>query len=469
MLTGKWATLIASAVGQSPPRILVIGAGMSGLVAARLLHDAGCAVTVLEARNRLGGRTWTDESLGAAVDLGASWIHGADHNPLSDWCRALRVELIITSDEERYWYEDKVILERSEVWRRAWRGRTVANLALAGAVHYQRLLRRLGRTSNLSLADVIDPVLRSRWLPELDRRVLGSIVSTSEGVQGAPAECLDLEDWYPNDAYGVNALPAGGYRQLIADAVNGLDVRLNLPVTTIAYDSSGVRVVVAETAIQADAVLVTVPLGVLKAGVIKFDPSLEARKSTAIQRIGFGGEGVLSKIILRFPRRFWPAERMWMLSLPPSANQRGIFTSWISLENMLGAPILMAFANGHAAAQFDRYASDEEVLAAAMGVLERMFPGQTVPPEAFCFTRWLSDPWALGSYSYPAVGSPLSDRDAYAESVADRLFFAGEGTQKVDFGTVHAALRSGERAAEEIYRTLIGQGLVADGKPWAAA
>jgi polyamine oxidase len=452
--------------GQALPRVLVVGAGMAGLVAARLLHDSGFGVTVLEARNRLGGRVWTDTSLGVPVDLGGSWIHGADDNPLSDWCRALGIQTVITSDTERYWYEDQLVMERSELWRRAWRGRWVANGVLAAAAAYGRVRRQLGRPVRLSLAAAIEPVLHSRWLPELDRRVLASLVSTSEGVQGAPAEYIDIEDWFPKEAGGVNAIPVGGYKQLIDDAAVGLDIRLGQPVQTLHYDNLGVTAVLGEERLTADLAVVTVPVGILKANKLRFDPPLPPQKAAALSRIGYGGEGVLGKIILRFPHGFWPTDKTWFLSLPPSSKQRGVFTSWISLESIVGAPVLMAFTNGHAAARFDRQASDDEVCQAAMTVLNRMFPGQVPPPERFVFTRWLSDPWALGSYTYPAVGSPLSDRTLYAEPVAQRLYFAGEGTQSADFGTVHAALRSGEQAAEAIFRTYSGVEPVRSA-PWA--
>lgn len=457
----EWATPATS------PRVIVIGAGMAGLVAARLLHDAGFAVTVLEARSRLGGRVWTDQRLGVPVDLGGSWIHGADHNPLSDWCRTLGIDLAITSDDERYWYEGSVMVGRNEVWRRAWRGRLLAALALTGAATLHRWRRRLGGQPRHSLADVVNPILRSRLLPTLDRRVLSWIVSTAEGVQGAPAEYIDIEDWFPGEAHGVNVVPVGGYKQLIDDAAHGVAIRLNTPVARIVYGDTGVHVVTAAERIPADAVVVTVPLGILQSGKLQFDPPLPTAKQAAIQRIGYGGEGVLSKIIMRFPRRFWPDDKQWFISLPSEPAQRGRFGSWLNLERIVGQPVLMAFANGHAAAHFDRHASDEEVCAAAMQVLERMFPGKTLPPEDFIFTRWLSDPWALGSYSYPAVGSPLSDRLRYAEPVGNRLYFAGEATQTQDFGTVHAALRSGEAAADQIVRLYSGREPDRSVRPWA--
>ena len=87
-------------------RVIVVGAGMAGLVAARLLHDSGFAVTVLEARDRLGGRTWTDDSLGAPLDLGGSWVHGVEGNPLTLWCGKLGVALI-ESQGDRLLIDDR--------------------------------------------------------------------------------------------------------------------------------------------------------------------------------------------------------------------------------------------------------------------------------------------------------------------------------------------------------------------------
>ncbi|MCB0009704.1 MAG: FAD-dependent oxidoreductase, partial [Anaerolineales bacterium] len=71
--------------------VLVIGAGMAGLMAARTLHEAGVPVTILEGRDRIGGRTYTDQSLGAPIDLGAAWIHGPDGNPLTPLARQLGI------------------------------------------------------------------------------------------------------------------------------------------------------------------------------------------------------------------------------------------------------------------------------------------------------------------------------------------------------------------------------------------
>src|SRR5258707_15664788 len=124
-MTGSW-----SMGSARPERVIVVGAGMAGLVAARLLHDSGFAVTVLEARDRLGGRTWTDDSLGAPLDLGGSWVHGIDGNPLALWCGKLGITLI-ESQGDRLLIDDRATAPTREgQGRPALLGRAAVQTAL---------------------------------------------------------------------------------------------------------------------------------------------------------------------------------------------------------------------------------------------------------------------------------------------------------------------------------------------------
>ncbi|MCE7979572.1 MAG: FAD-binding protein [Caldilinea sp. CFX5] len=454
--SGSWAVR----VGQTEPKraplnVIVIGAGMAGLVAARLLHDSGCAVTVLEARERLGGRIWTDQRLGAPCDLGASWVHGADHSPLADWCQALGIGLAVTSEETRFVFANGQFQAEGEVLDRAWRGQLYANRAIQR--HSARLQRELaaGRTPQVSLADALEPLLTSRRLRPLDQRVLAWRVSMAEGVQGAPADQLDLREWFPKEVAMVNALPRGGYSQLINDAAQGLTIHTHEPVECISYDGAGVTVLTAANRYRADVALITVPLALLTSGKVRFEPPLPPTKQEAIARIGYGGDGVLNKLVLRFPYVFWAENRNRFLALLDEPTRRGIFTSWISLWPVVQQPILMSFTDGYTGANFDRNGAEEEVLQQGMKTLRRMF-GPTVPePLDHIFTRWLSDPWAMGSYSYPAVGNRVEDRVTYAEPVNERLYFAGEATHLTHYGTVHAALESGQKAAKQIAATYL--------------
>jgi len=439
---------------------------MAGLVAARLLHDAGCDVTVLEARNRVGGRIWTDDRLGVALDLGASWIHGADDNPLTSWCEMLGIKLAITSDETRFVFVGGVQYDEAAVFQRAWRGQLFSQRAIRRMT--ERVQREVdaGRQPHISLADALEPLLTSRRLRPIDRRILAWRIATAEGVQGAPADRLDLRDWYPKEIEMVNAIPLGGYRQLIDDAAHGLTIQCNRPVESIFYASDGVQLRTAKQIYQADIAIVTVPLALLQQQHIRFDPPLPVHKQAAIARIGYGNGAVLNKLLIRFPKVFWPESSNRFLSLLEDSRERGLFTTWINLERFTGAPILMSFTNGQTGAMLDTDGEDGAILAQGMAVLQRMFGRYPLEPEGALFTRWLSDPWARGSYSYPAVGSHLEDRIQYAEPVAEQLYFAGEATDLHQYGTVHAALLSGQQAAQRIWQSHVSHIDLPFQPPW---
>lgn len=452
--TGEWSVNVAeSSRIQRLPRVAVVGAGMAGLVAARLLHDAGCDVIVLEARERLGGRIWTDDRLGVPLDLGASWIHGADDNPLTSWCDSLGIKLAVTSDETRFVFVGGAQYDEATVIQRAWRGQLFAQRAIRRMM--QRLQREVDarREPHFSLADAVEPLLTSRRLRPIDRRILAWRIATAEGVQGAPAQQLDLREWYPKEIEMVNALPLGGYRQLIDDAAQGLTIQCKTAVESIIYGDTGVQLRTAGEIYQADVAVVTVPLAILQEQRIRFEPPLPEHKQAAIARIGYGNGAVLNKLIIRFPKVFWPETSNRFLSLLEDSKERGLFTTWINLERFTGVPILMSFTNGETGATLDTDGEEGAILEQGMAILQRMFGSPPPDPQGAIFTRWLSDPWARGSYSYPAVGGQPEDRIEYAEPVAEQIYFAGEATDLEHYGTVHAALLSGQRAAQRIWQT----------------
>jgi monoamine oxidase len=447
--------------------VLVVGAGMAGLVAARILQDSGFTVTIFEARNRIGGRTWTDDSLGVPCDLGASWIHGAGDNPLTEWAASIGLPLVYTPTSRRRFYRDGNWRSQRDLMRASWRGVSAAALRMWFAGQASERSRGRGEAAT-ALGTAIGPLLDSSSLTLADRRFLAWVVSVSEGVQGAPAEVIDLAEWYPREATGVNAMPRGGYRGLVQDVAAGLDIRLDCIVSLIAYNAGGVTLHTSTGLAHGDAVVVTVPLSLLKSARIAFDPALPPAKQAAIGRIGFGGDAVLNKIFLRFPNRFWPDMQDRCVSLPESPQQRGFFSNWVNVEPVLGQPILAGFASGRAAAKLDREADDEIVVDAALTSLRRMF-GRRIPDiTGYQFTRWLSDPWAGGSYSYAHVGSSNGDRAVYAEPVGGRVFFAGEATATTDYGTVHAALLSGHRVAHDVHAEFCCRSATPQNLPYAA-
>lgn len=442
-------------------RVIVVGAGMAGIVAARLLTESGFKVTVLEARERIGGRLYTNHDLGVPIDLGASWVHGADHNPLSRWFEHEQLPLIHAPQGERGFYEHGKVSRFGALARRGWKGLGVAGLRATQATLASK------RTGNaVSVAQVMQPILDNERLPFFDRRLLAWIVSVTEGVQGAPAEEINLGEWFPREAMGVNSLPGDGYRKLVERAAAGVDFRLGGPVRSVTYHMQGVTVTTERAEHHADCAIVTVPLAHLKLERIRFDPPLPAPKRAAIARLGYGGDAVMNKVILRFEKAFWPAVNERMIVLPQQPGERGRYTNWIDLQPVVNEPVIAGFSNGKQALWQDRDASDEEVVDAALANLARLANAPPPRPVTALVTRWLSDPWALGSYSYASLTSSDEDRREYARPVGDRLYFAGEGTQMHDYGTVQAAVRSGADAAAAIYRRFSGREPELSYLPW---
>ena len=450
-------------------RVVVVGAGMAGLVAARLLHDSGLAVTVLEARARLGGRVWTDSSLGAPLDLGGSWVHGVDGNPLTLWCEKVGVDLV-ESQGDRLLIDKRATAPTRERQRQRVRlGRAAFRTAMEWASWKSKAMARVRGPRSVSVKEAVDPLLHASWLPEIDRLVIATFIEGSEGVQGAPYEAIAAEEWWPVEGLDRNAQPKGGFLPLVEDAARALDVRFNAPVQRVSWSASAVTAILqGGEKIEAERAVITVPLGLLRAGLPAFDPLPPEEQRQAIGRLGYGA-GILGKIYLRFPRRFWPDQPKWFGRLPDAPDQRGTFNTWVSHHHETGLPILLSFANGATAARMDRAATDPEVVEVAMSSLRKMFGDDIPEPEAVAYPRWLSDPWSRGGYTYPGVGSAAEDREVHARPLGDRVFFAGEATEPVEYGTVHAALWSAEQTAEALFQKVTGQTPSRENRPWAGA
>ncbi len=462
--TGSWSMGTGKA-----EHVIVVGAGMAGLVAARLLHDSGFTVTVLEARGRVGGRTWTDDSLGAPLDLGGSWVHGVDGNPLTLWCDKLGIPLVESQGDRLLIDERAKVKTRDGQRKRAILGRAAFNTAMAWASWKSKAMTLSKGPRSISVKQAVDPLLHASWLPEIDKLVIATFVEGSEGVQGAPYDAIAAEEWWPTEGLERNAQPKGGYASLVDDAARQLSIWRSAPVERVAWSDRGVTAILKGGAtVEADRAVIAVPLGLLRAGLPTLDPLPPVEQQKAIGRIGYGA-GILGKIYLRFPHRFWPEQPKWFGRLPDSPDRRGTFNTWVSHVGETGLPILLSFSNGATAARLDRSASDEEVKEVAMSSLRKMFGNDIPEPVGMLYPRWLSDPWSQGGYSYPGLGSTAEDRETYARPLGNRVFFAGEATEPVEYGTVHAALWSGEQTAEALFRAATGVQASRDMRPWAKA
>ncbi len=431
---------------NGPPTVAVVGAGAAGLASARRLADAGFPVVVLEARDRIGGRTWSyDFGGGTTIDLGASWIHGTQPE-FEQLVAELELETVNTDFTN-------MLVHDSSGGTRQIDGETVADLeARFGA----SILVAALNEAKLAIQSLIDRMWQDNLLVGYSREFIQYITTTffetdfAASSETIPAQAfLELlpppgEPTDPGDELGVkNTAFPQGYNQITDHLARGLDIRLNTIVRRIDYSGDSVQIFTNHRRYEADIVIVTVPIGVLKAGKIEFSPALPERKQGAIDRMG---SGVLNKLYLRFPYVFWEREPD---VLGFSRPEKGGFAVWHNMEKITGQPILMAFSSGQSAIDIEEL-RDPEIIALAMERL-RGFYGDEIPePMDYKITRWHSDPFSLGSYSYFALATELGDRAILAEPVGDKVLFAGEATIDRAFAQVPGAYMTGLREADRI-------------------
>ena len=275
----------ASFSEQQNNQVIVVGAGIAGLGAAKELHDSGYEVTVLEASERIGGRIYTDRSLGFPVERGANWIHSnkLDSNRLMGLKDQLNIETHITPLSPTAFQlfnkdGDSVSLTEEEF------NKIDTRIALAA---YAASFFRPSST----LKDVIDSLRNFGLLSFAPNVVIQAYLqnielSAAEDIEKLPIGALITEAEYMESA-GEDEEVFGGFDQFTNYLSQGLDIKLNSPVTKIDYSSDRVNVYVKNIKYSADAVIVTVPLGVLQKGMIKFQPELTQAKQEAINGINW--------------------------------------------------------------------------------------------------------------------------------------------------------------------------------------
>ncbi len=416
--------------------VLIIGAGAAGLAAWRELHSTGFNATVLEARNRIGGRILTDHSTPSPVELGAEFVHG---KPKAIWSilEKARLEAVESSD---------ALLVSGK-----------------GELRPYPAIWKIVEKVNKQI-DPIQEISYDRFLATADASPFEKLVAKSyvEGFNAARAELISVSalataDRAAAEVEGTRQFRlAAGYGSLIDWLAAGLpseSLCLQTAVREIRWHREHVEVVAdcahREVTFLAPRLVVTVPLGVLQLspgthGAIQFVPPLP-QKEAALQHLQVGH---VIKLMIRFRERFWKIHGQFGFVI---SFDGGIPTWWT--QEPLTSNVLTGWAGGSAAEALLNLSRDELLdcairsLGRIFGKAERWLREQV---DGIYYHDWSKDPFSRGAYSYPRVGG-LKAAQTLAEPVNDTIFFAGEAT---DFqganGTVHAALDSGISAARKI-------------------
>lgn len=432
---------------ELPPRteVVVIGAGIAGLAAAAALVAEDYDVVVLEARQRVGGRVFTSRDLGGLpVDLGAAWIHGVNDNPLSALADEEGIETVafdVGGDTDGGTYatyrpDGRELTDAETAIVDEDLGRVFASLEQqAEATDSPRSAPSLGSAIPVAL-------LEARLRGERAAFARRAVTAAAQDY-GADPSTLSLAAVLEEDAYpGAHHVFPEGFSQLAEALADGVDVRFRHRAEAVRRVSDGVDVQTNRGVIRADQVIVTVPLGVLRAGAIAFDPPLPAGHRTAISRLKMGR---YEKLLLQFDDVFWDDVDLIQVAQAPGEP----FSGWFNLQRPLGEPVLVAL-NGGAAARALNGLSTQQRAARGLTVLRTLY-GDSVPtPTAAISTDWMRDPYARGAYSYTPVGASPDDREQLSAGIDGRLWLAGEATDPVRHSTVHGALAAGRRAARAL-------------------
>ncbi len=437
-----WAPLLASA--RATPShlvagsVIVIGAGIAGLAAARALADAGAEVTVLEARDYVGGRIRTDRSLGFPFDLGAAWIHGPDGNPITELAAQASARSFMTDDESVMIYDrDGQPVPGAAVVKQEQRYRALLKRLEAGAAQRARDESLAAALQRLAPQALEDPLMRY------------FLSAYAEFDSGGALERLSAREWQNDEKYpGKDVLMIDGYDAVTNLLAKGLTIKTRTVVKAIAHDVEHVSVTAADgQAYEADAAIVTLPLGVLKKNAVAFDPQLPARKREAIARVDVG---IVNKACLVFDEPFWDVETQYF---GYQSEVMGKYCYFLNARPFCDVNALATFAFDSYGREFERQ-DDALIESEIMATLRAMFGADIPNPQKTLVTRWGADVFAYGAYSFASVGVTREDFEALAAPVGERLLFAGEHTSAAYRGTTHGAYLSGRREAARVGKLL---------------
>lgn len=401
--------------------VAVLGAGIAGLVAARILNDTGLRVRLLEARTRVGGRIHTDHDFASVpIERGAEFVHG---DAVATWRYLDRLGLATRRSLRTRHLR---LVQGEQLHHPLW--------LLTRPAFFQLLLAlpelMVGRRRDESVA----AFLRRRRIRDPAGWQLADTLANSACASAEDLSLADVLRMYSSQqSSGGDFRIEQGYQALPAHLARGLDVHYGVPVTRVRWNDQGVDIEAGQR-LRARAALITLPLGVLQGGQVLFEPPLPAAKQAALAALRMHPA---IKVLCRYREPVGPRDVRVL------AGDDVLPLIWRAPSP---APVWTAFLTGPRA----RHAPDGEQVAHRVS---RLLGGDALDAlRDVEVVDWGRDPWARGGYSAVPPG------EAHARVVLARtvgpLLFAGEATAADgEAGTVSGAISSGERAATQLLAT----------------
>ncbi len=422
--------------------VIIIGAGMAGLTAARRLAESGRRAVLLEAQNHVGGRLRTvrDPNVDLPIELGAEFVHGKPEDLLA-LLREARLSLFELDGENH-----------------CFRAGMLAPCSQDGSFEILSQMQNYAGP-DLSFADY----LKSNPADLEKARAIGYIEGFNAADQHEISVQALIRQQRAEDAIEGDRLfrVVEGYAALTDfqclkfEGAGGI-VRLGTRADAVRWHPRSIEVTTSQGEFRAGKIIIAVPLGVLHSGALRFDPQPLAIAGAARQL----AMGPVHRIVLVFRERFWATSPL-QDRLSFLFSDTGLPATWWT-PHPHPAATLTGWMGGTRATTLYQSAQAESTQAAwlleqSLAQLARFF---SIPIEAvrdqlagFHFHDWQTDPYSRGAYSYARVGG-VHASERMVQPVDDTLFFAGEHTDTSGhWGTVHGALRSGIRAAEQVLRS----------------
>ncbi len=410
------------------PDVVIIGAGAAGLGAAKTLSDLGISFVLIEAQNRIGGRAYTDHhTFGVPYDMGCHWLnYGRRINPWNKYGSANGFTVYKESTDpypSRLFVGNRqATLEELEEYDRAWG-------------HIEKKIGHVAEKSKNPDISPAEAIKLDSIFKKLAAYILGPLDMAKEFDDFS---CQDY--WESPD--GQTYFCKEGYGSLVAHYGRNLPVQLATPAHHIDYSGPGVKVETREGNITAKAAILTASTGVLASDKIKFTPTLPVKKQESFQYISMG---IYNNITLQFSKDFFGlgADRYVDYVTEDGSKAGGMLT------NMSGTNLSYLYTGG----DFGRELETAGVKAAVdWGVNEVANLYGSGAKRHFIkgnMTRWGQHPWTLGAYAAAQPGY-YHMREELKKSIADKVFFAGEATHRMQWATCGGGLLSGIDAATEV-------------------